>query len=76
MANVAVNIRMPEDMTAWIDEKVEVGYFADRSHAVRFIIGDYMARQGGPKTVILEDGVVTARIEYYGDAEMVGMKVL
>jgi len=36
MAKVKLTITVPPDLKNWVDEEVEKGHFADRSHAVQY----------------------------------------
>ena len=38
MVKVKLTVSILPDLVRWIDEQVEKGYFADRSHAVQFSI--------------------------------------
>lgn len=36
MAKVKLTVTVPPDLKSWVDEEVEKGHFADRSHAVQY----------------------------------------
>jgi len=36
MPKVKLTVTVPPDLKNWVDEEVEKGHFADRSHAVQF----------------------------------------
>jgi len=36
MAKVKLTVTVPPDLKTWVDEEVEKGHFADRSHAVQY----------------------------------------
>jgi Arc/MetJ-type ribon-helix-helix transcriptional regulator len=38
MVKVKLTISISPELVRWIDEQVEKGYFADRSHAVQYAI--------------------------------------
>jgi Arc/MetJ-type ribon-helix-helix transcriptional regulator len=38
MVKVKLTVSLPPELVRWIDEHVEMGHFADRSHAVRYCL--------------------------------------
>jgi Arc/MetJ-type ribon-helix-helix transcriptional regulator len=76
MTTTAINARLPKHVVQWIDGKIRAGIFVNRTNAIVTALLELIAQYDEPQTKILEDGVVSVKITYRGDATFEGIEVL
>ena len=48
MALGVLNVRLPEELVAWLDSLVEQGIYKSRSEAIREFCREHLEQTGGP----------------------------